>query len=154
MSIPITTKTPTQLAEIHDLGPCASDFLENMRELGKRTCDYDFGEDCPGDWDKHQVFDALHELVGKGLVEVKGVLTITLRDMTYQEYLQSDEWKYRADRAKKCAGHRCQVCNSTEKSLDTHHRTYDRLGCEQDEDLIVLCRNCHTLFHENGKLAR
>ncbi len=153
MSTPIATKTPEQLAEIHDLGPCASEFVKDMRKIG-RTVDYDFCKEDPGEWDVNLVFEALQELTGKGLVEVKGTLTITLRDLTYHEYIQSDEWKYRADRAKKRAGHRCQVCNSTEKPLDTHHRTYERLGCEQDEDLIVLCRNCHTLFHKNGKLAK
>ena len=32
-----------------------------------------------------------------------------------------------------------------------HHRTYDNLGDEEPEDLVVLCRKCHATFH--GKLA-
>ena len=51
-------------------------------------------------------------------------------------------------------GVRCQVCNTDKSILDTHHRTYERLGRELDGDLIVLCRDCHRIFHENGKLAR
>jgi replicative DNA helicase len=46
------------------------------------------------------------------------------------------------------AGHRCQVCNSPDK-LDVHHRTYERVGQEQLDDLTVLCDRCHGLFHEH-----
>jgi 5-methylcytosine-specific restriction endonuclease McrA len=42
------------------------------------------------------------------------------------------------------------VCNeeaSKGKPLDVHHRTYERRGAEKAEDVIVLCRRCHELFH-------
>ncbi len=64
----------------------------------------------------------------------------------YQEYLQSDFWKQKSDKAKERAGYKCQVCNSPD-NLQTHHRTYTRLGFEKDEDLTVLCDGCHSLFH-------
>jgi 5-methylcytosine-specific restriction endonuclease McrA len=38
------------------------------------------------------------------------------------------------------------VCNAT-TSLDVHHRTYERFGHEDVDDLTVLCRTCHDLFH-------
>ncbi len=75
-------------------------------------------------------------------------------EFSYPEYLASDEWKAKAAAAKKAAGMRCQVCNAADTILDTHHRTYERIGNERPEDLIVLCRDCHALFHENGRLAR
>jgi hypothetical protein len=28
-----------------------------------------------------------------------------------------------------------------------HHRSYARLGFEQPEDVVVLCRSCHTRHH-------
>lgn len=39
-------------------------------------------------------------------------------------------------------------------TLDVHHRTYERLGNESPDDLTVLCRDCHKLFSQNGKLSR
>lgn len=75
-----------------------------------------------------------------------------LRIMPYQEYLQTPEWKTRREQALLRAGHRCQVCNSNNTTLNTHHRTYIRRGNELPEDLIVLCQSCHQLFHDNGKL--
>jgi len=77
----------------------------------------------------------------------------SLRSMPYKEYLQTIEWKERRKKHLKSSGYRCQVCNSPEKPLDVHHRTYERRGQEYYKDLIVLCRSCHGTFHENGKLV-
>jgi hypothetical protein len=71
----------------------------------------------------------------------------------YEDYIKSPEWKSRAEAAKNRAGNRCQVCNGRE-SLNAHHRTYENLGNEGEMDLIVLCKDCHKLFHDNGKLRR
>jgi len=78
------------------------------------------------------------------------------RSMDYQEYLDSPAWRERAEAEKDRAGQRCRVCNAGRDavSLDTHHRTYERIGHEVEGDLIVLCRDCHRIFHEHGKLAR
>ena len=76
-----------------------------------------------------------------------------LRTMPYYEYLQTPEWQERRKYAMKRAGYRCQVCNAYGVKLNTHHRTYERRGNEQDRDLITLCQDCHCIFHENGKLA-
>jgi 5-methylcytosine-specific restriction endonuclease McrA len=67
--------------------------------------------------------------------------------MNYQNYLQSDEWKKRRGKALTYWGHRCAICNSG-KYLDVHHRTYANIGKEKMTDLIVLCRKCHTLYHD------
>lgn len=69
----------------------------------------------------------------------------------YSEYLKSAGWQTRRAAALKRAGHRCQVCNG-DKRLEVHHRTYERLGHERAADLVVLCRDCHQLFHDNGRL--
>jgi hypothetical protein len=31
--------------------------------------------------------------------------------------------------------------------LHVHHYTYERLGCERDEDLVTLCETCHSELH-------
>jgi len=77
-----------------------------------------------------------------------------LLSQDYLEYINSPEWREKAEAAKKRAGYRCQVCNRprSEVQLDAHHRTYERLGHEDDGDITVLCRRCHDLF-ENTKKA-
>ena len=68
---------------------------------------------------------------------------------TYNEYIQSDEWKEKSRNAKERAKYRCQLCNKkgNDSTLHTHHNTYDRLLLEDDTDLIVLCNGCHKKHH-------
>lgn len=74
----------------------------------------------------------------------------------YYEYIQSEEWRQRAKEAKRLAGNRCRICNrsASQVTLDAHHRTYDRLGHEDPDDITVLCRDCHELFEMNKKASR
>jgi 5-methylcytosine-specific restriction endonuclease McrA len=66
----------------------------------------------------------------------------------YRDYIISPEWRAKSDAMKWLAGYRCQVCNrhKSEVTLNTHHRTYERLGQEIPSDLTVLCEHCHALF--------
>lgn len=75
--------------------------------------------------------------------------------MNYREYLQSEHWQWVREWAKKRALYRCQLCNVSgdEVVLDVHHRSYKRLWHEHPMDLIVLCRDCHDLFHQNTKVV-
>ena len=77
-----------------------------------------------------------------------------LRVMPYEDYLQTPHWKHRREDKLRAAGRRCQVCNRGSRTLDVHHRTYERRGQELDEDLIVLCRECHDIFHKHRRLGR
>ena len=91
-------------------------------------------------------------LAGKLLVCDKCRRAGARTQLPYSEYLKTDGWKARQLKALDRAGNRCQVCNSADRP-EVHHRTYERLGHERAGDLIVLCRNCHQLFHDNGRLA-
>ena len=75
-----------------------------------------------------------------------------LRAMPYDQYLLSPEWKERRKAAIDWARGACQLCNSPEEPLNVHHRTYDRLGAELPADLVVLCKDCHCLFHGIGQI--
>jgi hypothetical protein len=77
-----------------------------------------------------------------------------LRLMPYRDFLQTNYWKVVADFVKRKAGMRCQLCNLGGGSVHTHHRTYRFHGREHEhvEDLICLCANCHSRFH--NKLER
>jgi hypothetical protein len=67
-------------------------------------------------------------------------------NVAYETYLHSPEWAERRRYKLQQAGHRCQGCDSDEL-LEVHHLTYDRVGHERPEDLMVLCNLCHAKEH-------
>jgi hypothetical protein len=69
-----------------------------------------------------------------------------LKNMPYQEYLQSDHWKTTSRKMMRKSNFRCQLCSS-KGQLNTHHNTYERRGEEEENDLVVLCKRCHEKFH-------
>jgi hypothetical protein len=81
-----------------------------------------------------------------GLANADALRIAIRRVMPYRAYLTTEYWRERSRRAKEAARHRCQLCNGT-RDLNTHHRTYERRGNEDDEDLTVLCGECHGKFH-------
>lgn len=96
--------------------------------------------------------DATVEEAQKALY-AEGMLNALVRNfMPYDAYLRSEWWMCVRKAALERAGHRCQVCNASER-LNVHHRTYEARGCESLDDLTVLCRDCHGLFHEHRVLA-
>lgn len=69
----------------------------------------------------------------------------------YTTYLSSPEWQGVRRMALEYAQGRCQVCNSS-GYLHVHHRTYARLGQENPSDVTVLCKPCHTIYHDGGRM--
>lgn len=72
----------------------------------------------------------------------------------YQGYIESDEWARR--RQQKISSTFCWHgrvlcdhcrCFVSSNAIDVHHLTYERLGAELPEDLLVLCFWCHKLAH-------
>ena len=70
-----------------------------------------------------------------------------LRNIPYTEYLQTKHWKDIRKKALIRANHKCRMCGSKEK-LQVHHNTYNNLGNERNEDLTVLCKECHEFLHD------
>ena len=64
--------------------------------------------------------------------------------LKYANYIQSRTWKAKSAAIKKTGI--CSRCGR-KAPLDTHHKTYARLGFEKDSDLIALCRACHAREH-------
>ena len=67
----------------------------------------------------------------------------------YNTVIASKRWRrLRAKRLEKC-NHRCERCGWKKESwdktrtLDLHHKTYERLGAEREEDLELVCSLCH-----------
>lgn len=76
-----------------------------------------------------------------------------LREMPYEEYLQTKQWKNKAKKKRARARYRCQLCNSPSDPV-VHHRTYENRGDETMNDLTLLCRECHALFHKHRSLYK
>ena len=70
-----------------------------------------------------------------------------LRRMPYAEYLRTAHWQRVRALALARAGQCCELCGD-DGQLETHHRSYARVGFEQPDDLIVLCHDCHRDHHK------
>jgi 5-methylcytosine-specific restriction endonuclease McrA len=64
----------------------------------------------------------------------------------YDEYLDSPEWWSLRKLALQRADYQCERCRAT-FGLNVHHRTYQRIGAEYVNDLMVLCETCHREEH-------
>lgn len=118
-------------------------FLACWRLPRERFESVEVGDDY---WNVHH----WHKLDKVQAHQVEQLLRVP-RPFDYDAYLRSPEWQARAERALERAGRRCQLCNApqTARPLSVHHRTYERIGHELDEDLFVLCRSCHHKVHRN-----
>lgn len=65
----------------------------------------------------------------------------------YREYIKSEEWKKLKHGYFKRHLKRCAACRGDHR-VGLHHITYKNLGNERDEDLVPLCWDCHTDYHE------
>lgn len=66
--------------------------------------------------------------------------------MTYEEYINSPEWRERVNKYKNEAGWICSECGE-ENHVTGHHKTYRNIGNEPAEDIEILCWNCHKERH-------
>ena len=65
-----------------------------------------------------------------------------------KEHLRSLYWQQLKERKLIQQDYRCAKCGKSTIHLDLHHITYERLGFERDDDVILLCRACHSSLHE------
>jgi hypothetical protein len=88
-----------------------------------------------------------------GLVLVGFVsFILTMNKLQYKEYLNSEHWvNFRKEVYSKRK--RCQKCCSKVK-LNIHHITYDNLGKETHDDVLVLCNVCHFKGHKKPKFIK
>ncbi len=64
----------------------------------------------------------------------------------YNRYMRSKAWREKREQILSFYGHRCWVCNSTEK-LQVHHLHYQSVGAEHMNDVLVCCKRCHFKLH-------
>lgn len=70
-----------------------------------------------------------------------------LKSMPYASYLKTEHWIHFRGEVIKHYNGKCAVCNS-EKELNVHHRSYKNRGRETFNDVVLLCRDCHSKIHE------
>lgn len=75
-----------------------------------------------------------------------------INSLSYQDFLRTPYWLTISEYKKFKSNYKCAVCGGSTK-LATHHSSYKRHGREHeyqviDEDLIVLCQDCHSKFHD------
>lgn len=70
----------------------------------------------------------------------------------YENYMRSPTWATR--RAQFIATQRVVECpcGSTD-DLHVHHITYERLGAEADDDLLLVCQRCHSRIHHLERVS-
>lgn len=77
------------------------------------------------------------------------VVKVTIRSgyLYYQTYLKSEKWRNMRGKILRVRGFKCELCGS-KRNLQLHHLTYENLGNEQDGDVIILCKQCHSRAHD------
>lgn len=65
----------------------------------------------------------------------------------YTRYVDSQHWKRWKRLIREKYANKCARCKSYAQ-LHVHHRTYERLGCEEEKDLVLLCGMCHRSAHQ------
>jgi hypothetical protein len=70
-----------------------------------------------------------------------------LSKLPYEDYLKTPHWLVTRSEALMRAGFQCRRCYAEGVRLDVHHISYERLGRESMDDLIVLCGQCHAAAH-------
>lgn len=68
----------------------------------------------------------------------------------YDEYMKSMAWFRRRDAYFREYRYECHC--GEKRAIELHHKTYERLGAERDEDFVPLCGDCHKHVHEQATL--
>lgn len=88
----------------------------------------------------------------EGRSGVKWTGTRVRRRADYAAHIKSDAWAairkawFEEQRRRTGTDAVCYVCG-VGRPLDLHHLSYERMGAEQHEDLIALCRPHHEHLH-------
>lgn len=71
----------------------------------------------------------------------------------YYQYIASAEWYARTEQVRLRNNGVCEICN-LRYATEVHHRSYQNLGNERDEELLSICHYCHGVIHNKVELRR
>lgn len=106
---------------------------------------------------KRDIREALDKGWFDSVLDNRDYVVKMLKEMPYEQYLQTIHWKYvRLSKiilsGAACAGAYCGKRNRSMwdelKKLHIHHKTYENRGCEEPNDLVQLCDYCHKQEHD------
>ena len=73
-------------------------------------------------------------------------------EQVYEDFLESEDWKTQRNNFIDERGLECERCHKecVKKDLYVHHRHYEKnLNFEDDEDLMLVCGECHAILHQD-----
>jgi len=65
----------------------------------------------------------------------------------YQRVLCSALWWERKAELIEVRGCCCEWCGADDEEIELHHLSYEHLGDERDDELVLLCVDCHRQAH-------
>lgn len=69
----------------------------------------------------------------------------------YNDYLKTKHWEKKRKYVARKKKHTCEKCGLVvQKGFHIHHLTYARLGNESPNDLLFLCKDCHSDLHKKN----
>ena len=83
------------------------------------------------------------------LDDIEESLIHQYNSIPYKQYLTTSHWTRFKQATLLSANYSCKLCNRKD-DLNVHHNNYDNRGCETFNDVIVLCRSCHSKFHDKN----
>lgn len=73
----------------------------------------------------------------------------------YNTYMLTEHWKVLRERIAYNKNYKCDICGKHVKMcFQVHHKTYKHVGNELDNELSLLCIECHENLHTERKLAQ
>ncbi len=90
-------------------------------------------------------FSKTHERI---VIEQKKANNSWNIEQWYYGYLESEMWRRKREFILKRSNGKCERCGK--KANYVHHKTYERVGYEQPEDLMAVCKSCHGLEHSEN----
>lgn len=124
------------------------------KKAGEFVCGYEAENslDCGAVWNERVALrfrDDLPEHIHPRSDEVYEYITKYDRYHDYHSYIASNEWRIKANYAKRLASYRCEECGNHGGAgeLHAHHKHYKNLYHEHLCDIEVLCANCHAKRH-------
>ncbi len=76
-----------------------------------------------------------------------------LKFATYEDYMMSDLWQKRKKAYEARVPKICVYCGSS-ASVELHHKMYDRLGAETDNDLAWFCYEHHVVATQSEAMPK
>ena len=129
------------------VGKAVDDFVEELRENIEESRKYN---GYTNDMFK-QLKEQEERLEEKRNCENKKIV-LANQLMSAQEkkdHLKSEYWRLLKVNKLVQHGNYCEKCGKLNKHLDLHHLHYRTLGFESANDVVLLCRSCHTRQHNH-----